>query len=160
MMKPILFALLSTMVINVNAQDQSTHISTEATCAVTGGNLVVQTIIETDYEYLSKETGAVTGQESDRVFWTFVCSIENRTCRAFLMRLDNIDQGQPIGLLDAALPVGLEIVAVSGDIYTLTWGPWRRLTVDLQAEIVQYLESAPNTKGVGQGVCPNPFKHL
>ena len=52
-----------------------------------------------------------------------------------------------------SLPEGMRVVAQTGKVYTIVWGPYRTLTIDLDRGKIDFKESGPYEEGRSESSC-------
>lgn len=128
------------MALSSTAIAAPTCFEAESFCHASSEVLAIQTIVDARYEY-SEDTAKHLGYSSSRgrTFWRFKCSLQTSECEGFNIELSNLDAGKKVSFLDAVIVKGMKIAARTGNVFTLQWGPWRTLTIDLSApKVLQY----------------------
>lgn len=135
----------------------SSPIEVAPTCLVTDGTLLVHAMLMIDFTY-DKDTAKILGvkRSKSREIWQVECKIRTRECRAVKVSLGKLDQGGQLSIMDITLPSGMTLASSSRNVFTIVWGPWRHLTVDLKTRRISYSESGPTTEGRGSGACDDP----
>jgi hypothetical protein len=123
-------------------------------CALQKDKLLVQSIVEIDYKYSgSTATRLKKATEHSRVLWSISCDLPAGECCGLSLKLDSIDKGEAIGLFDTACVKGMTVAGRTGKVVTLTWGPYRTLTLDMGSRKLEYRESSDDMEGRGVGPC-------
>mgnify|MGYP006921595996 CR=1 FL=1 len=122
-------------VVHADGMPPISHI--EKHCGRSDTHLVVQTVIEVD---------------GDQTFWVISCDLLDDSCRAFVLPFAHLEDGR-LSLLASALPDKLEIESKTAEVFVLSWGPWRKLIVDLYESKVFYKEDSPDGSSRGTGPC-------
>lgn len=156
MLRPLIFFIfvaLSTAV--VNAKD----LATTPFCAVgDNGDVYVFVVVDTTYSPAAEKFAALAPLLTpDRFLWNIQCDSRDGICKAVRIRLNKLNAGKPLDILDVTLISNMSVVSRTGNVLTLTWGPYRTFTLDLAVGQLLYRESGPTTEGRGSGECnPSP----
>jgi hypothetical protein len=122
-------------------------------CLLAADGFTVQTILNVRWFDPREQPRSVRAQ---RELWRLDCQFDTGTCDGMKVNLVNVDNGGPLRLLDVAVLQGARITSRTRNVFTVQWGPYRVMTLDLAAGRVAYRESAANTEGVGEASCDAP----
>jgi hypothetical protein len=136
---------------SVAVAQSARRIEVSPICGITGDTLMAHTAI--DIESQGKVAGQAPTRAKYRDLWSLVCSVSKRSCRAAVLHLEDLERGEAVGPFDLELPTDLTVVASSSQVFTLKWGPWRTITVDLSRSRVEYRLSHPEEEAEGLGSC-------
>lgn len=132
----------------------SSQVGVEPSCFVSNGQLSVHTMLFID-ETFDGETARLRGAKSakTREIWQILCGLRTRKCQAVRISLDKFDSGGKIGPFDITMTTGMTLTSSSKNVFSIVWGPWTQLTVDLKTRRIAYSRSGPTSEGRGSGAC-------
>jgi hypothetical protein len=128
-------------------------------CLTGDDQFVIFTLLNIDYkvnEQVKKDIDkTVRLQRTRRELWKINCSTKTSTCEAVIVKMDSIERKQKLDVLDVILPLPgtIRIAARTGNVVTLVWDPFIKLTVNLSSGRVVYRESDPDGEGNGTAYC-------
>ncbi len=121
------------------------RVMAENYCFRSGDRLSFQALFPVRY------TKTASGRQNSRQLYQFDCSLSGQSCEGLQFKLDNIDDGKPLGMMDLGGAKGAEVVSATGDVIVIKWGVFRTFTVDLSRDQVMYTESGEGAFGPVDG---------
>lgn len=86
-----------------------------------------------------------------KTLWQINCDLSDNQCNGVTVDLDKIERGQPLGVFGIGQVEGAEIASAVGSVYVIKWGVYRTFTVDLDRNVVTFVESGEGMRGPIEG---------
>jgi hypothetical protein len=151
----IFLGLFLTTVGKATANDR---VAINPDCLADSSQLVVFTLLNLNYTVNKHaDEGDVTKseriQKTTRQLWKIDCSLKTSACTASMLTVDKIESGQKLNRLDMILPDSIYLASETKNVFTIAFGPFITITVDIPSGQVEYRESGPGVEGRGVGFC-------
>jgi len=122
------------------------EVRVEPLCNFSNNQLTIHTIIS--YKSIEKPN-----TKTYRELWSISCSAKTKECSSAAIDLNIIENSELLRVFSFFKPINMRIESIQGKVFTLSWGPYRKFTVDFSQNKVFYEGSSEKENYIGEGAC-------